>query len=211
MPTVLVTTRELTQLNASGAPSSQAIAQAFAGVNLGTWGQWVGPAPRIVRHMLGALEAPAGQPVGLYTFAAMPFSMPDNAFTRDHAQYILNQLVQGLDARLATTSNAWSLAAVNVFNPVNNGPLTWWSSGAAANTQTKDVQTDALLNLTITNREAPFGPGPSTDPAAPRDVAEQAIQEGLNQGQQLLNRAARGVAPVLAAAGVVLVLLSTRK
>ena len=101
----------------------------------------VGAHARIVRHpeptVLGALATLS---------VAWPFQTPDVEMTADAQhqmlQAITSQLATALDSINSATEGllcpGWTVH-VQPFDPTLNGPLSWWQSGAAANTTTRDL------------------------------------------------------------------------
>ena len=188
---VLVVARERTEWWRANAPTAAEIDAAFRAVNLGSWGRWLGPGPRIVRHVYDVSNAPAGS-YGLYTYAVQPFELSDAM--QSHATYVLRRLLEALDAQLDNSrprsvwgsSLAWEPSTVAVFDEARNGPQSFWTSGQARNTSTRDAQERAFLSFVLSNRENPVGPrqtapttsgqgsGPDTLPDRVDDYADQA-------------------------------------
>jgi hypothetical protein len=188
---VLVVARERTEWWRTNAPTAAEIDAAFRGVDLGTWGRWLGPGPRIVRHVYDVSNAPSGS-YGLYTYAVQPFELSDAM--QSHATYVLRQLLEALDAQLDASrprsvwgsSLAWEPSTVAVFDEARNGPASFWTSGQARTTQTRDAQERAFLSFVLSNRENPIGPrttaptttgqgsGPQTLPDRVDELADEA-------------------------------------
>ena len=167
MTTVMVVARERTEYWRPASPTSQAIDRAFAAVNVGSWGRWIGPGPRIVRIVYDFTNAAEGQ-YGIYTYAAQPFEIA--AAMDSHATYVLQQLLAALDAQLGRIeSSAWEPAQVAVYDPARNGPLSWWQSGQARTSETRDLQERAFASFRANNRENPVGPtsSSSSTPGSP--------------------------------------------
>jgi hypothetical protein len=113
------------------------------------WGVWIGPGPRVVRHQTAFASA-------YRTYATWVAYWPDDENTRDHFEYLLQHLVEGLPQILksVTKSTDWSQITVSPYEPNVNGPLHFWESGSAAATRSRDVSGGALTGAL----ENPIGP-----------------------------------------------------
>ena len=166
MPVLVVYSEELSRMDWN-TPSAADINAAVRRVNMGggNWGAWVGPSPRITR------TAPVG--TGFITHVAAVYSIPDNAWTQQHGAYIRARLVEAVTASLRQVSNDFSQATLSPFAVAINGPLSWWTSGQAAVTQTRDEF--PLIGGRLDPNENPIGPtSAATHPGTASDALSHA-------------------------------------
>jgi len=206
---VLVVARERTEWWRTNAPTSAEIDAAFRGVDLGTWGRWLGPGPRIVRHVYDVSNAPSGS-YGLYTYAVQPFELSDAM--QPHATYVLRQLLEALDAQLDASrphsvwgsSLAWEPSTVAVFDEARNGAPSWWTSGQARTTQTRDAQERAFLSFVVSNRENPIGPRTTAPTTSGQGSGPQTLPDRVDDYANEAGRTFRSWAPWLLLGGLAL-------
>lgn len=156
MTTVIIAARERTEYWRPYSPTSAAIDAAFRRVDLGSWGRWIGNGPRIVRLVYDFTNA-AENRYGIYTYAVQPFELAPAMDA--HATYVLQRVLAALDDQLRAIQNSeWEPAQLALYAETRNGPLTFWSSGRARQTVTRDLQEQAFASFRANNRENPVGP-----------------------------------------------------
>lgn len=113
----------------AGAPSYEAIRNALTNVRVPS-ASWVGPGPRVTRRTeIGSLW---GHDT---TFAAVTGV---EAPTPQQAQAVATQAARQADMALSQISNGWSPVVPQPFAETINGPLSWWQSGQATVSKTRD-------------------------------------------------------------------------
>ncbi len=144
MPALLLhaVERSIAQVNA---PTAQRITAALASISIngGHPGRFLGAAPRITR------VAEVGD--AFVTTAAWPY-----AWTTTAGEDVVRRVLED-QARLALAevSSGWTVTA-QTFNPTTNGAITWWESGQASITRTRDEF--PTFDQRLAPRENPTGP-----------------------------------------------------
>jgi hypothetical protein len=191
MPSVVVHAVELSRIQ-NNAPDAQPIDQAFAAVSFGggNWGGWVGPRPRITRRAIVTS--------GFQTDAAYLYSWPDNAFTAAHAAYQQAQLLAQVQQMLAPVSSDWTVT-IEQYAPAVNGDTSWWSTGNASITTTRDEFPTTSGRVDATENPV----GPTTDATHPSTPGQVAAGIGRGLGSIL-------TAPIIALAVVAVIVLAPK-
>lgn len=166
-------------------PTADQIADAFSRSQLGPRpddGGFVGPSPRITRTApLGSFQTVAAW---VYTWPRYDPASPPS----DRAP--LRELVELLRAAVARNTGADSVT-VERYTARRNGALSWWASGEAAITRTRDVAPSLAGRF-----DAPENPiGPTTDATHPTTVADAA--RGIRSAGALALAAAAAVGVVV--------------
>jgi len=181
MPLVIVAARERTVWNSGNAPSAASIDAAFSRVRMPAGLRWLSR-PRIVRHLFALDEVPFER-AGLFSYAVAPVesTLTDSTSLRR----ALHALLDSLDAALASSATGWAPATVAPYTLDANGPPSFWTSGEAQRTASRDAEAGwTNPGWSATNRVDPFGPGRLANPptAGERlsDVAD-AAREGVRQ------------------------------
>lgn len=189
MSLVILAARERTQYWQHNAPSAAAIDAAFARVQAPA-GLRVLARPRIVRHQFTLDSVPREQ-AGLWTYATAPVEVT----ITDAAQLrrALHTLLDGLDAALRATATGWEAATVAPYTVAIHGDPSWWTSGAAQRTTSRDAQESLLgSDLEATNRVSPVGPGTLDN----RPSAGEQLADVADGARQALADAGRGLVPL---------------
>ena len=163
MPAVLITATERS-LTAANAPTADAIQRAFSAARIGVDGShWVGVGPRVTRQ--------AGVP-HLTTTAAGLYVWPSTVLVPP-----VQALVDAVTRQLATVSSTWSPVTPYPYREAVNGPLTWWESGEASVTRTRDNFPFNAGHLDAA--ENPVGPtSTATHPTTTSDAGGALLREG---------------------------------
>lgn len=187
--------RSVVQTNAPGADKITEALQSAAtntllrqALNLLRGGpDWVGPMPRITRrYSLGALR-------GNLTTVAWVFSFDSDQMSPQQFDAAAQAAKAYFDQALATTGN-WDPVAITRWSEPANGPLSWWRSGQASVTMTRDAFPE--LGGRLAANENPIGP----------DTPESTLPTvGQGVGQQTGAAGAQGAADLLKTLGVLAV------
>jgi hypothetical protein len=162
MPAVVVTASERSTLEAS-MPTAAAIRSAFTRYTPRTnpvLGAWIGPGPRVTR----TASVPA-----FVTTAAWLYGWPDTAYTSQNWSDLQERVRSAVADGLAEISSDWSAVTLLPYNPAVHGAVSWWSSGAAAVTQSRDTPPTGVGRLGVPDN--PLGPTTSaTHPPTAGDL-----------------------------------------
>jgi hypothetical protein len=167
MPAILVQAIELSW-NRSGAALASSVDTNMRRAQMGSdtnpnWGQWLGPAPRVTRHVIG----PTGRVFQLV--GAWVYQWPDTQFATTHQAFMQNQLLESLRTAFG---EGWTITAVP-YDPTLHGTVAWWQT-EAANTQTRDSFPGIIGGL-MTADENPIGPTTAaTHPPSPTELITNA-------------------------------------
>lgn len=115
----------------------------------GRWGEWIGPAPRVTREKFLTQ--------GYRTRVTWLVRFPDDDWNRQHGPYVLQNVIDNVNARLRTQSTDWETAHAQPYAASLNGPISWWESGLAARTRTSVVDPAMWERFTMPV-ENPIGP-----------------------------------------------------
>lgn len=193
MSLVIVTARERTQYWQGNAPSAAAIDAAFASLQAPA-GLRVLSRPRIVRHQFVLDSVPRDQ-AGLWTYATAPVEVTITDATA--LRRALTTLLNRLDAALRETATGWEPATVAPYTVAVHGDPSWWTSGAAQRTTSRDAQENLISSdLAATNRVSPVGPGPLDN----RPSAGERLEDVAEGARQALEDVGRGLVPLGAVA-----------
>lgn len=167
---VLVVMAEERSALAANAPTAAAITAAFRRARLAGGaqdrGDWLGPAPRIVR------TATVGERFG--TWAAWVYAWPTDApaggwSLGPPSDALGQELVNNLARELAGVSGGWQTVTATDYARAVNGGLEWWASGEASSTRTRDEFPTGTGRLDAS--ENPRGPTTdATHPSTPGQV-----------------------------------------
>jgi hypothetical protein len=125
-------------------------ASRVAGSNDAGRGNWIGPGPRVTRRDFSA-------PISYAVSAASVYSWPATGGTTPALIAELNaNLARSMRAINTLSTDGWHITIVP-FNTTVNGALSWWSSGQAAITRTRD-SSNVLLPTVGEAHENPTGP-----------------------------------------------------
>ena len=133
-------------------------------------GDWVGPAPRVTRT-----THPGSATEGFQTTVAWPIDLRDDLLDER-----LRQLREGVSYALSRVGT-WYNLSITPYSEALNGPESFWTSGTAARTRTRDDFPTGLSR--IDPDQNPIGPD---DPAVrPRTVEERLGGAGESAGQAI--------------------------
>lgn len=161
---ILAEERSITDANA---PTWAQILTAFRRARLDVGadpGDWIGPAPRVTRTaVLGERFA---------TRAAWLYGWPSRGPWQITAPQpeLARALTARVDAELRAVSSGWAPTVALEYSEQINGPLTWWQSGDAAQTRTRDAFPLGASRLL-----------PDQNPLGP-DTADTSGAQALGQG-----------------------------
>lgn len=176
MPRYIVTATE-SSVTQPGAPTSQQVQAAL--VLPARAGRWLGPAPRVTRRN------DIGEGRFLTTFA-----WPIDIRAENEIEYNRAAIGSGL----AEESPDWSSVTITPYSDLLNGPESFWTSGDANRTRTRD---DWSFVLDRTNPpENPVGPA---DPA----VRNPTLGEHVGAGVGVLTDTAKGIALLALVVGAI--------
>lgn len=154
------------------APSYADITTAMRSARLGPReedGNWIGGGPRVTR------TATIGERFG--TFATwlygFPATGPWNPTVGPLQPELVETLRNNVQTRLGAVTTGWQPVRALTYVPTVNGDTTWWSSGQAAITRTRDEFPTGTGRLDAT--ENPLGPTTdATHPTSPGQAAHDA-------------------------------------
>lgn len=205
MPGWLIGATEQSRLRGNE-PNADAIERAFASLTLGSnLGGWVG-SPRITRDLMA--EGPlTGR--GLFTRAVGLWVLPVGS-TEDPVWVqgqVRDRLLEALNTGTDTTD--WTLRPVVAFDPVLNGSVSWWRTGGAANSLTRNEgMLQVAMRLAPENATGPNGPMQGSTVVDAGGAALDATREAITGAARTAGQTAAGwfeqAAPYLLLGGVVL-------
>ena len=165
MPRFIASATEFSTLS-SVAPTSQEIQAAL--VLPERAGRWVGPAPRVTRTNQIGVSDP------WRTTFAWPIDLQGSSETE--VAYNRAAIQVALQATSPSGIAAWSQVSLVPYSEALNGPESFWTSGNAARTRTRDdwsTTTDRLL--------APDNPIGPDDPSSRNPTPGETLDQGTRQ------------------------------
>lgn len=136
-------------------PTYDQITSAFREVrpegNESARGNWIGPGPRVTRTGIDA-SLVSEQTVNVAWTYGWPTGGPWSTTAPHHdlVAALVSAVSERLNGTIPFVRLTWSVTS-SVYNPVVNGPTTWWVSGDATRTQTRTAPVDGVT-------ETPWGP-----------------------------------------------------
>lgn len=157
-------------------PDAAAIDRAFAAVNVpATWGRWLGRA-RITRLPAESSLTLSSHDPYYWTRAVGVWAIPDTAFGREHVTYITERVRDAVLANLGGEAAGWASRPLQPWYPETNGAASWWASGQASQTRTRDpLGTVASLNEAAPEQADGPGEGGTTAGAAAAAAGETVV------------------------------------
>lgn len=179
-------------------PSAEGIRASLSHVQV-SGASWVGPGPRITRRTA------VGDLWGYLTTLAAVLAV--EASTPQQAQAIAQQAAQQADNALRGVSNDWVGVSVAPYSEAVNGPLSWWQSGQATLTHTRDEFLTGTARLSAYDN--PVGPdSAAVRPPTPGEVLGDLTGEVTNRASQPIQNVSNAllVAGLVAGGGAALYL-----
>lgn len=148
MPGLVVFGEERSILLAT-APSAAEVTTALGRIaQSDSLGRFAGPGPRITR------TAPIG---GRFTTkVAWLFALPEGLSDAQFQQRRAALTREATDALESITASNWVQVGTSVYEPTVNGPVSWWTSGQATITRTRESFPETAERFT--SPENPIGP-----------------------------------------------------
>lgn len=162
-------------------PRALSIQTALIGIPFTNGISWVGPSPRITRRTV------IGSFYGFLTIFTWVLELP-GPYSPQGALIAGRQTGALVQQALRSTSRDWSVPTISAYSEAINGPLSWWRSGEAAVTRTRDdFLSEGLQHLQTNDNPV----GPNTPLARPPTQGEVAVDIVHNAGE-LTNEFAKG-------------------